>query len=334
MRAAIFAVLAAGIAGLASAATPVPHYKVVDTIAGPDGSWDYASVDPQTGRLFVARGDGVTMFNLKEGITTSWKGVARAHAVVPLRDGRILVTSGNDATVRWFDVKSGQQTGSVAVGRKPDAAIADMIHHRVLVMNSADGTVSVVDADAMRVTRTIKLKPGLEYAALDGTTLFVNDEDSNEIEVTDLAANRPIAPIALNGCEGPTGIAYDAQHDTLIAACANGKAAIVDAKSRRLVKLIDIGRGPDAVIMDYRRRLAFIPCGRDGVLEILSLDAPGGVARVGRVTTEVGARTGALDPATGTIYLPTARFSAPASPAARPSAVPGSFHVLVVRPAD
>jgi hypothetical protein len=69
------------------------------------------------------------------------------------------------------------------------------------------------------------------------------------------------------------------------------------------------------------------------VLDILSLDAPGGVKHVGTVKTEIGARTGALDPVTGTIYLPTAWFGAPTAAAKRSPVVPGTFHIVVVRPA-
>jgi hypothetical protein len=49
-----------------------------------------------------------------------------------------------------------------------------------------------------------------------------------------------------------------------------------------------------------------------------------------RVHTEIGARTGAVDPATGIVYLPTARFGPPPAGGGRPPALPGSFHVLIV----
>ncbi|WP_034158107.1 YncE family protein [Sphingomonas sp. ERG5] len=334
MRRPIFALLASVSLCFAAAAVSAeaPSYTVTGRIAGPDGSWDYARVDPQGRRLYVARSGSVTVVELESGAVSSWGDIARGHAVLPISGGHLLVTSGNDATVRFFDTASGKQIASISVGKKPDAAIDDAAHHRALVMNSDSGTVSVVDTQAMRVTATIAVKPALEYAALVGDTAFINNEDANEIETVDLARGKAGAPIALPGCEAPTGLGYDARHGQLIGACANGKAVVVDARTKRLVALIDIGKGPDAVIMDEARRLAFIPCGKDGVLDILSLDAPGGVARVGRVTTEVGARTGALDPDTGAIYLPTARFTPPATPGARPGLVPGSFHILVVKP--
>jgi hypothetical protein len=94
--------------------------------------------------------------------------------------------------------------------------------------------------------------------------------------------------------------------------------------------LLAIGSGPDAVIVDAGRRVAIIPCGRDGTLSIVALDAVGGAKVVATAKSEKGARTGALDASDGTIYLPTAAFSPPASAGGRPAAIPGSFHIAVM----
>ena len=52
------------------AASPAPAlYQQTGSIAGPDGGWDYASIDPATRRLFVAHGDTVTMIDLAHGNT-------------------------------------------------------------------------------------------------------------------------------------------------------------------------------------------------------------------------------------------------------------------------
>ncbi len=318
------------------AATPVPSYRLAENIPGPDGAgWDYARVDAGGVHLFVAHGDAVTEVDLaKGGKVRSIGHVEHAHAVVPIAGTTmLLVTSGNDSTVRLIDTATDQELASLNVEDDPDAAILDPATGHALVMNSHAGSVSEIDVHAKRVVRTIQVKPALEYAAIGPTrTLFINNEDENEIDTVDLATGKRSASIALTGCEGPTGMAYDAKTRRIISSCANGKAAIVDARLRKLVATLDIGRGPDAVIVDAKRRLAFIPCGRDGVLEILSLDAPGGVKRVTTVKTEVGARTGALDEKTGAIYLPTANFGPPPAPGKRPPALPGTFHIIVVRP--
>lgn len=323
--------LLAAVALAAATPPPAPHYAVAGSISGPDGGWDYARVDPDTRRLYVARSDAVTVIDLDKGSTiASWGPIARGHAVVPLPGNRLLVTTGNDASVRFLDTTDGHQIASVAVGTKPDAAIYDPATGRAFVMNAASGSISILDTVAMRVTATIAVKPALEYAALakDGT-LFANNEDADALEVIDVAHGKVLAPIAMPGCQGPTGLGYDMRGDRLISACANGKAIVIDAARRRVVGTIDIGKGADAVIVDDTRHLAFIPCGSDGVLDILSLQGPA-IARAGRVATEAGARTGALDPRTGAIYLPTARFASPSEAGKRPSTLPGSFHVIKV----
>jgi len=334
MRRHLLPVLLAAAAATPSgiAAKPVPTYAVTQSIAGPDGSWDYARTDDAGAFVYVARSDAVTVLEVATGKVTSLGSVQRGHAVVPLRSGKLLVTSGTDGTVRLYDLRSGAETASIAVGKKPDAAILDAQKTHAYVMNSDSGSVSVIDLATSKVSRTIQVKPALEYAAFgaDGT-LFVNNEDADEIDTVDIAHGVAGKAIALPGCKAPTGLGYDSGHDRLIASCANGKAAIVDAHRRQLTKLVDIGLGPDAVIMDEPRGLAFIPCGKDGMLDILSLKGAA-VEAVGVVKTEVGARTGALDAKSGALYLPTATFGAPPADGGRPAMVPGSFHILLVKP--
>lgn len=332
----LVSLIAAPAAAALAGPAPTPHYAVAGRISGPDGQgWDYARVDPSTRRLYVAHGDAATVMDLASGgAPTSVGAFSRAHAVVPIPGTTtLLVTSGRDNSVRLLDTRDGHEIAKLPVGENPDAAIWDPATRRALVMNAESGSLSVIDVARAKVERTIVVKPALEYAALGGDgTLFVNDEDAIELDVVDLRASTVGMAVPLTGCEGPTGLAYDAANGRLIAACANSKAAVVDARRRRLVGLVDIGRGPDAVILDAKRRLAFIPCGRDGVLDVLALDGPAGVRKVASVPTATGARTGALDPTDGAIYLPTAEFGPPAMPGGRPSAKPGTFHVLIVRP--
>jgi YVTN family beta-propeller protein len=329
---AIALLIAAALATPAAAREP-PHYSVTGSIDGPDGGWDLLTVDPAAHRLFIARSANAMMVDLADANRVSAFGTAdRGHAAIPIPGGsRLLLTSGRDGRARIYDTRDGTLISDIAVGRNPDAAIWDGPLSAVLVMNAADGTVSVIDPAHGTVTRTIQLAAGLELAALDEHgLLFVNNEETNQIHVVDPATGTVRAPIALAGCEGPTGLGYDRPRHRLIAACANGKAAVVDSVTGRLVQLIDIGRGPDGVAIDETRGVAFIPCGRDGELDVIPLRGEGLLVVADRVRTEVGARTVALDPSTGRLYLPTARFGPPPAGGGRPPALPGSFHVLVV----
>ncbi|WP_375382564.1 YncE family protein [uncultured Sphingomonas sp.] len=329
-------ILLSSVALLLAAAAPAsaPTYRVAGSIAGPDGSgWDYAAVDPDRHHLYVTHGDTVTDVDLAQAnAVRSIGAIQHGHSVIPVPGtGTLLVTSGRDNTVRLLDEASGAETARLAAGDDPDAATYDPATRHVLVMNAHGGSVSEVDVAGRRIIRTIPVKPALEEGVIGrGRRLFINDEDANEIEVVDLSTGKLEAPIPLTGCERPTGLAYDASHDRLISACANGKAAVVDAGRRQVSGLVDIAPGPDAALLDERRGVVLIPCGKAGVLEVLSLG--GTVTKIATVQTEPGARTGALDPSTGAVYLPTARLGAPATPGGRPVGLPGTFHFVVVRP--
>jgi DNA-binding beta-propeller fold protein YncE len=315
-----------------AAAAPAPHHAVTGTIAAPDGGWDLASIDPVGHRLLIARGAEVTVIELAGPAAVRAIGhVVRGHAAIALPNRRVLVTSGTEGKARILDAVTGAQVAEVTVGENPDAAIWDARISAALVMNARGGTISVVDPAGGAVIRTIALAPGLELPALGRNgLLYVNNEEANLIHVVDPATGAVRSPIALTGCEGPTGLGYDPRTRLLIAACANGKAAVVDAAAGRVIQLLDIGRGPDTVMIDSARGLAFIPCGRDGELDVIALARGRPLAVTERVPTELGARTGALDPATGIVYLPTARFGPPPAAGGRAPALPGTFHVVMV----
>lgn len=318
---------------VAAAPAAKPLYAVTARIAAPDGGWDYASFDPADRRLFVARSDAVTAIDVDTGNVVQLASASRAHAVLPIPGTSLLAeTDGTTGSVRLIDRHTGAVTAQIAVGEKPDAAIYDPVTNSVIVINAKSGTVSIIDPLKASLTSTISLKPGLEFAAIDDhRQLFVNNEDTNEMEVVDLATGTVKPSIALPGCLEPSGLTYSPSANRLIAACANCIASIVDPRAGRQVGTVAIGKSPDAVILDEPRGLAFIPSGGSGTLEILKLSR-GSVKSIGRVGTEVGARTGALDPKTGKLYLPTARYGAAVAGQARPPQITGSFGILVVSP--
>jgi DNA-binding beta-propeller fold protein YncE len=327
------ALLTVAMVAAAPAALAQSQYAVTGKIAGPDGGWDYASVDKDTRRLFVAHGNAITAVDLATGkVTPALAPASRPHEVLPIPGtGMVLETDGDTGTARLIDAATGAEKAEIAVGEKPDAAIWDAKRKRAIVMNAKSGTVMSVDPAAAKVTGTVTLAEGLEFAAIDKDgRLYVNNEDRNQIAVVDLDKMAALGWIELPGCEGPTGMAYAPTADRIVSACGNGVVAVVDPSSRKLVATIPIGKRPDAVIADPSRKRLFVPSGT-GTLAVLA-EAPGAVTLIQTVTTEASARTGAVDPTDGKVYLPAAQMAAPAQPGARPQVVPGSFHLIVVSP--
>ncbi len=323
-----FAALAAMPA--AALAQGAPHLAIVARIAGPDGGWDYASADPGRHRVYVAHGDKVMAIDTVTNTANfNFAAGAHLHAVVPIPGSdRLVTTNGAGQSARVLSAADGAQIASVATPPDPDGAVFDSFTGDVAVVSGDPGLVSLVDPKSARIVGTVKVGDGLEFPAIDGKgRLYVNIEESGEIAVIDLAARKLVARYPMAGCKGATGLALT-RDGRLISACGNGVVKILAAADGKEIASLTIGQGPDAVLLDDDRGYAYVPS-RTGTLAVIALAGPAANTIVETATTQVGARTGAVDPATGRIYLPTARFG-PAAGAKRPPALPGSFEVLVL----
>jgi YVTN family beta-propeller protein len=325
----LFAALVASVAG---AAAPIPHYRVIAQLADGDGGWDLLSVAPADQRLYVAHGDRVTAVDLRTGNATD-KIVPgqRVHAALAIPGTHdVLSTNGETNNATLFDGRTGQVRATVPTGTKPDAAAYDPATRTVWIMNPGSGDVTVVDPASAKVLGTVAVGGSLEMGEADGRgRMYVNVEDKNEVAVLDTRARKLVRRFALDGCDGPTGIAVDTRDNQIVSACGGNAVAIVSAPDGRQIARLPIGKGADGAAFDPVRRAALVPGGRDGNLTIIRLGPRPAV--VGQVPTAVSARTIAVDPATGRAYLPSATL-APAPAGERPKAVPGTFRVLVVAP--
>ena len=316
----------------AGRASPAPALHVTGRIAGPDGGWDLVNFDETLRRIYVAHGTTVIAIDVDTGkANLAFAAGDRLHAAVPVPGGKLVVTTnGGDNSARILSAADGTLIASVPTGAKPDAAIYDPASGLVLVMDAGSGEITLVDVKARKAVGTIMVGGSLEMPALDSKgRLYVNVEDKNEIAVVDLKTRTTIAHWPLAGCEGPTGLAY-VSGGRLVAACANGVAKIVDAASGQEIASLKIGARPDAVIHDPVRHLAMIPSGLTGTLSVIALSGPANNTIVDTVQTQIGARTGDVDPKTGRVYLPAAEYVLPVPTGQRPSTKPGTFNVLVL----
>ena len=328
MRAPIFAIAA----GLAQALSAAPHYHVAGQIPAGDGGWDIASVDPVGQRLYIGRADGVTAIDLRSGKATDRIVPGqRVHSALPVPGTHeVISTNGESNNALLFDGWTGQVLSTIPTGKKPDAAAYDPVTRTVWVMDPGSGEATVIDPRSAKALATVPVGGSLEFAVSDGRgRLYVNIEDKNEVAVIDTKARNVLTRFPLQGCEGPTGIAYDPVSREILSACGGNGVAVVSAPDGRQIARLPIGKGADGAVFDEKRGLALVPGGRDGNLTIIRLGARPAV--VGQVATKVSARTIALDPSTGRAYLPSATL-APAQGNERPKAVPGTFRVIVVAP--
>jgi DNA-binding beta-propeller fold protein YncE len=327
-------VLLAAVAAPIVASAQAASYSVVDRFPGPDDGYDYISVDSATQRVFVGRNTGVMTIDLATRKVTPGFVAGQGVAAVQIISGTDLMLSTNGAsnTATLFDRNTGKVKASIATGTDPDGALYDEKTGLAFVMNGESGDVTFIDIAKAAAVGSVKVGGTLEAAAVDAKgRLYVNIEDTAEIAVIDVTSRKVLERYALPGCEEPTGLAYDAVSNLLVSACANGKAKLIDAAKGADRGTVDTGEDADGAIFDVTRRLVYIPCG-DGKLSIFRLERDGHAGAVTNVKTTAGARTAALDPKSGRIYLPAAEYKKGTD--GKSKRVPGTFQVLVVAPSE
>ncbi len=306
--------------------------KIVQRIPGPDGGWDYASFDPVRRRVYVAHGDRVMLIDADTGkVTADFAKGDHLHAVVPVPGtDRIVTTNSGDSSAKVIDARSGALVASIPAATDTDSAAFDPATGLVVVVGGDSGELTLVDPKALKSTGSIKVGGALEFLAPDGKgKVFINAADTNQIAVVDLKAGKVLAHWPMSGCRRPTGLALVAG-GRLVSACGNGVAKILSAADGRDIATLTIGEGPDAVLYDSRRELVLIPSGRSGTLAVIALAGPHANTVVDTVPTQIGARTGTVDPRTGRVWLPTAQYNLPVPAGQRPTTKPGTFGVLVL----
>jgi DNA-binding beta-propeller fold protein YncE len=198
--------------------------------------------------------------------------------------------------------------------------------------------VTVINAKDGSIAGTIALGGKPEFPVSDGKGgVYDNIEDKSEIVKLDPQGLKVSAHWPLKGCDEPSGLAIDTGSHRLFAVCDNNVMAVVDYDAGKVIATVPIGEGPDATAYDADKKLIFSSNGQSGTLTVVKQESADKYSVASTVTTEKSARTLALDPKTHKIYLPAAKFGPTPEPTKdnphpRPTAVPGSFHLVIVSP--
>jgi hypothetical protein len=339
-------------AGTANPTTSNASYAIVERIAGPSGvtGWDYAAVDEHARRLFLATsyssGGGVTLLDLSVGrATPNFVAAKTPHGFALLGNGAAVVSDAGKSAAVFFEVDTGKVLASVETGKSPkadgwhnpDALLLEPKTGLLVAVNGDSGVLALVDVSQHALVGSINVGGKLEAAAATGGgTVYVNVEAAHAIAAVDLPARKVLRRLLLKGCEEPTGLAYDGADDLLISVCGNGVAKFIDPQSGAELASIRVGKGADAVMFDAHRKVVFIAGGDDGTLSVIRVSDRHQISLIQTLDTQPGTRLGAIDPATGKLYLPTAKPDLKAPPLQLPGLPPippalsGSFEFLVV----
>jgi DNA-binding beta-propeller fold protein YncE len=335
-------VLLCWICGTASAA-PTPLYSITRTVPiGAPDRWDLLTVDAATHRVYIAHGDRVTVVDGRSGElignVEGYAGGTHGVAIVPSL-ARGYTDDGKAGVAGSFDLKTLQPLKSIKADDDADAIIFDPVSGHVFVVDSDPGKITVIDPKSDTVIATLDGAGKLEIGAADGSgKVYVNGEAKQEILRIDTRSNHIDARWPIPACTSPHGLAVDAKSRRVFVSCANGVMVVVDANNGKQLAMLPIGARTDGAAFDPRTLRAFSSNG-DGTLTVIQEKSANDFVVLGNVTTLLGARTMALDPGTGRLYVVAAEMKVnegvePTDVRHRYSVVPGSAKLLFLDPAN
>jgi hypothetical protein len=329
------------LAMIACSAGFAQEYLVTHTIPlGGNGAWDYLRADTESRRLYVSHSANVDVLDLDTGQEIGkLTGFGFIHGIVivkALNTG--FLSDGQKNEVISFDPATLKIKGRIKTLANPNSMVYDRSSGRLFVGHKPSKSVTVIRASSGEIEKVIPLGGVPEFPVSDGAgSIFINIDDQSEIIRIDANSMTIKARWPLKPCQSPSGLAFDEQKNRLFSACENKLMAVMDAGTGELISTLPIGDGPDAAAFDPETRLAFSSNG-DGTLTVIA-EHGAGYAVVQNLRTEVGARTMTLDMKNHGIYLSTAKLGPPPAPTPEnpnppkhPTAVAGTFHLIVATP--
>jgi DNA-binding beta-propeller fold protein YncE len=154
-------------------------------------------------------------------------------------------------------------------------------------------------------------EPSLDGSKPDGAKPAGPNDPTLTLDWSDTAQERqsgpkPLHTIRIGDCQSPRGLAIDSTNQRLFVACENMKMQVLDANDGQVLTTLPIGAGTDAVGYDASRGLIYASNGGGvGSLTIIRQHQTDSYAVIQELPTRARARTLAVNPASGEVYLVT-----------------------------
>lgn len=297
------------------------HVSTVVPLGLPD-RWDYIVFDPDSSRVYVAHGDRVTVVDGNkgtlvgtiEGMPGGTHGIAVSHAT-----GKGYTDDGKAGVVVEFDLTTLKIVKTIKAESDADGIVFDPASGHIFVIDGDSGKLTVIDPKSDKVVATVDGGGGLEFGDTGNNGKFyVDGTEKNEIVRVDTATNMADAHWPMPTCVKPHGLAIDREHHRLFASCSNKVMVVVNADTGVVMATLPIGEGTDFASFDPQSDLAY-SSNRDGTLSVVVETSPDKFRSLPPIRTQIGARTMAIDPKSGRIYLVTADMTVNESAAAADS---------------
>lgn len=289
-------------------AQPVLRLVADIPLPGPPSRFDYQSLDPTTGRLYIAHmGAGQLLaFDMRQRKVVGRVGeLPKATGVLAIPElHRVYVSAAGARQVVVFDsaLKRIATIGDITF---PDGLAYVPAAHKVFVSDEYGRREIVIDA-SNHVRRAIGLLGEAGNTQYDsvGKQILVAVQTRNELVTIDPEREEITGRHRLPGADHPHGFLVDAPNRlAYVSNEGNAKLLVVDLNDMRVLEEQQVGEEPDVLAFDAELKRLYV-ASESGVVTVFSA---GGrrLVRLG-VYSAPHAHTIAVNSATHEVYLPLA----------------------------
>lgn len=184
----------------------------------------------------------------------------------------LYVSTELEQAIAVIDPKTLTIVGTVPTGQ-PESHMFTISHdgHRGYTANVGPGTVSVLDLDARKLVKVIKVADTTQRISIspDDRLVVTADQLNPKLVVIDTATNEVSGAIELPGVAYGTTFTPDGK--TLLACVLRErKLAVIDVAARRVVRTIDVPKFPQSVLVAPDGAMAFVTC--DASEQVAAID--------------------------------------------------------------
>jgi hypothetical protein len=231
---------------------------------------------------------------------------------------RVYIGSHPTKALMVVDAKDGTVLGNIDLGGVPEQTVGDGNGTVYQVLQDRPGGVAVIDAKTMKLKATYPLG---DNGGCNGLAIDVK----NQILFAACAAVGPAPPRPAPGQPAPPAPAPDP------GAKPPQTFVILSAKDGKVLARLPLAGGSDGAVFNPATMEAFSSQG-NGTMTIVKETSPTSfeVEQDLKTWPSNGARTLAFDSKTGRLFAMAAAAGPPPAAGGRPSAIPGSFTIIMI----
>jgi DNA-binding beta-propeller fold protein YncE len=270
------------------------------------GGFDYLQVDEPLRRLLANHTGNNTLdiFDLDSGKLIKHVPTGKAQGVaVDASSGKYFVSVSREHLIVAVDRKTLDKVAELNLPGPADALVLDPKNGCLYVGHDDATDVWAIKTQPLSLAATIAIPEGPEYIIYDPDSdrVFLNIKSNDSLLMIDPASNTIKERWATAPAGKPHGLAFNPKTHRLFCAGANGKLAVMDSNSGKVITAINIASGVDQIAFDLEKKRVYC-ASSGGSISVVEESADGAVL-LGNVKTAPGAKTITFDPKTHAVWI-------------------------------